>query len=161
LRGGTALEWDGVRFEMLHPLPSSYADAALKPNARGCALKITAGGDAAGGRHRSRPGSRAAAARPQRLQADVLLAPHHGSGTSSTPAFLLAVQPSVAVFQVGYRNRYRHPKQEVYERYGAQGVRRLRTDESGAVTIDFSNGAGQGIGIASYRTEHRRYWNGR
>jgi competence protein ComEC len=160
---GQGWSWDGVRFEMLHPLSSSYADTALKPNARGCTLKITAGGKSMLLAADIEAAQEAALLQRDRgrLQADVLLAPHHGSGTSSTPAFLLAVQPSVAVFQVGYRNRYHHPKQEVYERYGAQGVRRLRTDESGAVTIDFSNGAGQGIGIASYRIEHRRYWNGR
>jgi beta-lactamase superfamily II metal-dependent hydrolase len=42
------------------------------------------------------------------LRASVLLAPHHGSGTSSTLRFLNAVQPEIALFQVGYRNRYRH-----------------------------------------------------
>ncbi|MGK0668166.1 ComEC/Rec2 family competence protein, partial [Serratia marcescens] len=45
----------------------------------------------------------------QQLRATVLLAPHHGSGTSSTAPFLEAVKPQLALFQVGYRNRYRHP----------------------------------------------------
>jgi competence protein ComEC len=66
------------------------------------------------------------------------------------------VQPSVALFQVGYRNRYRHPKLEVYERYGAMGIRRLRSDESGAITLTL--GAGPGIGISEYRLAHGRYW---
>jgi competence protein ComEC len=47
------------------------------------------------------------------------------------------VHPSVGVFQVGYRNRYKHPKKEVYDRYGQLGVERLRTDEAGAVSLDF------------------------
>jgi competence protein ComEC len=92
-----------------------------------------------------------------KLRADVLLAPHHGSGTSSTPAFLLAVQPSVGIFQVGYRNRYHHPKKEVYERYGDMGIRRLRTDESGAVMLDFADA----VAVREYRQEHARYWYGR
>jgi competence protein ComEC len=92
-----------------------------------------------------------------RLRADVLLAPHHGSGTSSTVAFLAAVEPSVAIFQVGWRNRYRHPKPEIYERYGSLGIRRLRTDQSGAVTLRF----GAGVDFTEYRAGGRRYWYGR
>jgi competence protein ComEC len=88
------------------------------------------------------------------LRADVLLAPHHGSGTSSTQAFLQAVHPSVGVFQVGYRNRYKHPKKEVVQRYGALGIERLRTDELGALTIDF----GQAVAWQAWRREHARYW---
>jgi competence protein ComEC len=69
----------------------------------------------------------------------------------------LAVQPSLGVFQVGYRNRYRHPKKEVYQRYGEMGIRRIRTDESGAVTLDF----GATVQAREYRQEHARYWYGR
>jgi competence protein ComEC len=89
-----------------------------------------------------------------KLSATVLLAPHHGSGTSSTPAFIGAVQPELAVFQVGYRNRYHHPKPEVYQRYADFGVNRLRTDEAGAITLQF----GSTLTISEYRTEHKRYW---
>jgi competence protein ComEC len=90
-----------------------------------------------------------------RLRAGVLLAPHHGSGTSSTLAFLAAVQPSVALFQVGYRNRYKHPKLEVVDRYAGMGIERLRTDESGAVTFRF----GADVESSEYRREHARYWH--
>jgi competence protein ComEC len=72
---------------------------------------------------------------PGRLRADVLLAPH--SGTSSTAAFLAAVEPTVGIFQVGYRNRYRHPKAEVYERYASLGIRRLRTEASVKILDQF------------------------
>ncbi|MBA5687833.1 DNA internalization-related competence protein ComEC/Rec2 [Rugamonas apoptosis] len=156
---GQHWDWDGVRFEMLHPLQVSYADATLKPNARGCTLKITAGGKSlllAADIEAPQEAAllqRAAAG----LGADVLLAPHHGSGTSSTPAFLLAVHPRLAVFQVGYRNRYHHPKPEVYARYAALGIQRLRTDESGAVTLDFDGG----VQAAAFRSLQPRYWYGR
>ncbi|MEV4782899.1 ComEC/Rec2 family competence protein [Burkholderia sp. LMU1-1-1.1] len=79
-----------------------------------------------------------------------------GSGTSSTLEFLKAVDPQAAVFQVGYRNRYQHPKKEVFERYGELRIQRLRTDQSGALTLDF----GQTIRISSYRETHARYWYG-
>jgi competence protein ComEC len=162
---GQRWDWDGVRFEMMHPLPASYADPALKPNARGCTLKISAAGKSmllAADIEAPQEADLLARSGPL-LGADVLLAPHHGSGTSSTPAFLLAVHPALAVFQVGYRNRYHHPKAEVWQRYGALGIERLRTDQTGAITLDFSApAAGKApLTVASYRSEHARYWYGR
>ena len=149
--------WDGVHFEMLHPSPASYADTSLKPNARGCTLRITAGAHAillAADIEAAQEAQLVAGAR-DRLHAAVLLAPHHGSGTSSTPAFLEAVRPSVALFQVGYRNRYRHPKREVMERYERMGIERIRTDDSGAVTLKF----GATLRLERYRQTHARYWH--
>ena len=67
-------------------------------------------------------------------------------------------QPGLALFQAGYRNRYHHPKAEVYARYGALGIERLRTDEAGAITLDFSQ---TGISVSRYRSDHARYWYGR
>jgi competence protein ComEC len=91
----------------------------------------------------------------EQLRADVLLAPHHGSGTSSTPAFLDAVAPKIALFQVGYRNRYRHPKAEVVERYHQRGIAVLRTDRSGAVSLQIDHS-----GIKLTQTcETPRYWS--
>jgi competence protein ComEC len=161
---GQRWQWDGVSFEMLHPLAASYTQAGLKSNARSCTLRIRAAGPA--GRTLLAAGDIEAAqeaqlieradlaAGPGMLAADVLLAPHHGSGTSSTLAFLRAVHPALAVFQVGYRNRYHHPKGAVWERYGDAGIERLRTDQTGAVTLDF----GSTVTAASYRATHARYW---
>jgi competence protein ComEC len=64
------------------------------------------------------------------------------------------VKPSIGVFQVGYRNRYRHPKKEVFERYGEMHIERLRTDDSGAIRFEI----GPGIATGEYRREHARYW---
>jgi competence protein ComEC len=74
--------------------------------------------------------------------------------------FLNAVKPDIALFQVGYRNRYRHPKKEVFERYGEMGIRRLRTDDSGALTLQFGQ-ASSAVKLNEYRAEHARYWHGR
>jgi competence protein ComEC len=153
---GQGWTWDGVRFEVLHPEAASYADKALKPNARSCVLKVSAGGKSvllAGDIEAAQETELLGRARGQ-LAADVLLAPHHGSGTSSTPPFLQAVHPSVALFQVGYRNRYRHPQPLVYARYGEAGAERIRTDESGAVAMEFN----QALAVERYRSAHRRYW---
>ncbi|WP_317202076.1 DNA internalization-related competence protein ComEC/Rec2 [Janthinobacterium sp.] len=156
---GQAWTWDGVRFEMLHPLAASYDDAALKPNARGCTLKVSVGGRAMllAADIEALQEAQLLARSPEALRADVLLVPHHGSGTSSTVPFLLAVRPELALFQVGYRNRYHHPKSEVYERYREMGIQRLRTDESGALTLRFGSGAP----VEEYRVSHARYWYGR
>jgi competence protein ComEC len=153
---GQHWEWEGVRFSMLHPLPDSYADPGLKANARSCVLRVDNGRHAillAGDIEAAQEAVLVARA-PALLAADVLLAPHHGSGTSSTPAFLRTVRPRLGVFQVGWRNRYHHPKKEVYARYGELGITRLRTDELGALTLDF----GDGLRETAWRQEHARYW---
>lgn len=166
-KAGQQWDWDGVHFEMLHPGADSYENARWKPNARSCTLKITLanqGGEGATPLSILLPGDIEAAQEAQLLNADqdklratVLLAPHHGSGTSSTQAFLETVQPQLALFQVGYRNRYGHPKAQVYERYGNLGITRLRSDDSGAISLQF----GKALMYSTYRTEHARYWHGR
>jgi competence protein ComEC len=159
--------WDGVRFEMLHPTPSIYDIPGQKPNGRSCTLKVSAGGVSMllAGDIEAPQESLLLSGMPQRLPSTVLLAPHHGSGTSSTPDFLDAVAPQIAVFQVGYRNRYRHPKAEVDQRYAARGIRRLRSDVDGAVMLEFPTGAGGGaagaVGVETHRLTRKRYWFGR
>ncbi|MDQ1816991.1 DNA internalization-related competence protein ComEC/Rec2 [Massilia sp. CCM 9210] len=157
--GGQQWTWDGVRFEMLHPTVESYADASLKPNARGCVLRITAGEHSIllAADIEAAQEAKLVAGSAQLLRAEVLLAPHHGSGTSSTPAFLAAVQPRLVLFQVGYRNRYHHPKTEVVGRYEKLGIERLRTDESGAIMLDSASG----FAPVEYRRAHARYWYGK
>jgi competence protein ComEC len=70
------------------------------------------------------------------LAATVLKVPHHGAATSSTPAFLAAVRPAVAVVSVGARNPYGHPTAATLERLAAAGARVYRTDRHGAVLIE-------------------------
>jgi competence protein ComEC len=71
----------------------------------------------------------------KQLQSSVLLVPHHGSRSSSTPRFIDAVQPKIAVISNGWRNRYHLPHPTVIERYRSGQVRILRTDLDGAVTF--------------------------
>ena len=155
-QAGQEWDWDGVHFEVLQPVAVSYESNKWRPNARSCTLKVTT-------EHYSMllPGDIEAIQEDElvnsiaeKLRADVLLAPHHGSGTSSTKAFLAAVRPSLAIFQVGYLNRYHHPKAEVFLRYADFGINRLRTDESGAITLQF----GASLQFSQFRQEHARYW---
>ncbi|SFU62623.1 DNA internalization-related competence protein ComEC/Rec2 [Pseudoduganella namucuonensis] len=156
---GQGWTWDGVRFEFLHPDAASYGDGTLKPNARSCVLKVGIPGRAMllAGDIEAAQEAELLARDGARLRADILLAPHHGSGTSSTEPFLRAVSPEIGVFQVGHRNRYHHPQARVYERYGQLGIRRLRTDQAGAVEIT----VGPDVRATEYRRERPRYWHGR
>ena len=77
------------------------------------------------------------------LAATVLKAPHHGSRTSSSSAFVAAVRPQVVVLSLGYRNRFGFPNPEVVERYVEARARVFRTDRSGAVSVNFSGGPGE------------------
>ena len=69
------------------------------------------------------------------LRAEVLKIGHHGSRNSTTPEFLAAVKPSLAIISVGEDNPYGHPNAELLERLARAGVRVLRTDRDGAVHI--------------------------
>lgn len=74
---------------------------------------------------------------------DVLKVAHHGSKTSSTEAFLSAVNPMFAVISAGFENSYGHPNPAVLERLGEHHAAILRTDRDGLITI---------------RTDGRRLW---
>lgn len=70
------------------------------------------------------------------IRASVLKVGHHGSATSSSPAFLEAVGPRYGVFCVGFENAFGHPKPEVLRRYEEQGIGILRTDREGAIVFE-------------------------
>jgi competence protein ComEC len=156
---GQAWVWDAVHFEILHPTKVSYDSSKWKPNARSCTLKITMGKQSIllAGDIEAVQEAELIESSAEKLPSTVLLAPHHGSGTSSTEPFLKLVNPELAIFQVGYHNRYRHPKTEVFERYGKLGIKRIRTDVAGAVILRFDSG----IEVIDYRKDHARYWYGR
>ncbi|MEE8312658.1 MAG: ComEC/Rec2 family competence protein, partial [Candidatus Binatia bacterium] len=69
------------------------------------------------------------------LSADILKVPHHGSATSSTPAFLDAVGARFAVVSAGLANGYGFPRPEVVERYRERGMQLFRTDLDGAIHV--------------------------
>jgi competence protein ComEC len=69
------------------------------------------------------------------LDADVLKVAHHGSKTSTIEEFLYEVSPQVAVIQVGAKNRYGHPTQEVLKRLENLGIKLYRTDVDGDIKV--------------------------
>jgi competence protein ComEC len=70
------------------------------------------------------------------LAATVLKVAHHGAATSSTPSFLAATRPTVAVVSVGARNPYGHPAAPTLARLTASGARVYRTDRDGAILVE-------------------------
>jgi competence protein ComEC len=153
---GQAWTWDGVRFELLHPV-----HAKVKPkkvNDLSCVLKVSAGahsmlltGDI------EKPSEAQLLVRaPGSFPVDVLLVPHHGSRTSSGAEFLAAARPAIAVVPVGYRNRFGHPNAEVVARYGSAGIPLRRTDLEGAVTVHLLK---EKIEIKSQRRQNMHYWH--
>lgn len=119
---GQNWEWDGVRFEVLHPRVTDH-ERRVKPNALSCVLRVSGPHGSAlltGDIEKAQESRLVSAGAP--LQSDILIVPHHGSRTSSTAAFLDAVRPKVAIIQAGYRNRFGHPVAEVLARLTARQV---------------------------------------
>ncbi|MBL8345558.1 MAG: DNA internalization-related competence protein ComEC/Rec2 [Rubrivivax sp.] len=194
---GQQWDWDGVRFEVLHPTPAEFgrpglrsaefgrpgphsadfgrpgppsvelgrpgepaADAGwpvARSNALSCVLRVTSAetsvlltGDIEAAQEaalRERDGAR--------LRARVLLVPHHGSRTSSTPAFIETVAPELALAQAGYRSRFGHPAPDVVARYETRGIALARSDRCGALTL------APGGEARCEREAARRYWHHR
>lgn len=140
---GDRWSWDGVEFTMLHPVEANYANAKLKANDLSCVLRVAnpAGSSLLTGDIEARTEADLVRRELSALRADLLVVPHHGSRTSSTPAFIDAVHPEIAAFTPGYRNRFRHPRPEIVDRYVAAGAKIYRTDYEGALTLDFGVGA--------------------
>ncbi|MDR0273951.1 MAG: DNA internalization-related competence protein ComEC/Rec2 [Burkholderiaceae bacterium] len=161
-RAGQTWAWDGVRFEVLHPPASGHTEAAKNTNARSCVLRVAAqdGRGASAmmtGDIQARQEKELAASAPERgfdLRADALLAPHHGSHSSSSPALIAAVQPRLALAQAGYRNRYGHPHPEIVARYRAAGAQFIATPACGAIRW----ASAQPDRARCERAEAARYW---
>jgi competence protein ComEC len=153
---GQHWRWDGVDFEVLHP----RSNGNERDNDRSCVLRIRNGARAAliTGDIEARSEAALLAASGDRLGAQVLVAPHHGSGTSSSAAFIAAVRPDIAIFSAGYRNRFGFPKQDIIARYQRHGARILDTARSGAIDIRLHRA---GISIRTHRREQRRFWHSR
>jgi competence protein ComEC len=151
---GQHWDWDGVRFEVLHP---EAFDPAVKPNTQSCVVRVQ-GADGASvllaGDLEASQETDLVAEHGQALKSDVLLVPHHGSKTSSTGLFLDVVAPKTAVVQAGFRNRFGHPAPVVVERYAARGIALVDSPSCGAWTWRGGEGTCE-------RERAARYWHHR
>jgi competence protein ComEC len=131
---GLAWEWDGVRFEVLSPDPGS---PPLSDNDGSCVLQVTARGASLllpgdiGRRHEER-----LATRGRLRPTDLVLAPHHGSRSSSGDALVDATRPRFVVFAAGSLNRWGFPAEVVRRRWAEAGSCALDTAGSGAMVFD-------------------------
>ena len=154
-RAGVAWEWDGVRFEMLHPDMRAYA-GRTRANSRSCVLRIaSAHGVALLTGDIEAVDENALLANGSPLAADILLVPNHGSKTSSTVAFVDAVRARHVLVAAGYRNRFGHPHPQVLERYEASGAQVWRTDLDGAISLRLDPDE---LVVSGYRFQAPRYW---
>ena len=134
----------GIALEVLHPPPTLMVGSESDSNNNSLVVRLVWGeasflltGDV------EAEGERLLLHSGQPLEADVLKVAHHGSGGSSTEAFLAAVAPRYAVISVGADNHFGHPAPAVLERLGERGATIVRTDEQG--TVEFT-------------TDGRRLW---
>ena len=158
---GQGWEWDGVRFDILHPAMESYANPRIRDNDRSCVLRIATAGASVllTGDIELRSEAELLARSPGEFRSTLLVAPHHGGKSSSGPAFVEAVAPRVAVFTAGYRNAFGHPRPEVVARYREAGAALYRSDRHGAVIVRM-DGAPE-VSLGGFRQLRPRYWQER
>lgn len=155
-QAGQVWGWDGVTFRVIYPGQS--LPAGIKDNDKSCVIQILSAhgsllltGDIEQLAEQAMLASSVAG-----LASDVMTMPHHGSKTSSSLAFVQAVQPEIAIATVGYLNRFGHPKPAVMARYEALGSEVLRSDRDGAILLDYTQG--QRPHVARWRAIEPHYW---
>jgi competence protein ComEC len=154
---GQRWHWDGVSFEILHPGPHDGAAAGWQGNNSSCVLMIAIG--------RQRillPGDIESEVEKHLVESglngvDMLVVPHHGSRTSSTPLFLNRLKPATAIVSAGYMNRFQHPDAMIVNRYMHRGARLLNTSNEGEIEIRFA--LPESTSISTFRRLSRRYWH--
>ncbi len=150
---GQRWTWDGVGFEWLNPRAGA---AALPDNALSCVLRVTS---AAGrvalltGDIGLREEARLLGEQPG-LRADLLIAGHHGSASSSGAAWLDALRPGQVLIQSGHLNRFGHPAPELLQRLQERGIPWDASPDCGAAS--WRSASPQQV--ECWRHSHRRYW---
>jgi competence protein ComEC len=150
---GQVWQWDDVKFTMLSPQPGFASE-----NDKSCVLKIQSDqltvlltGDIEAGTEAWLVQTYGNA-----LKADVMVAPHHGSKTSSTIAFMETIQPKYVLIPAGYRNQFGHPHKQVLANYRQVHAKWLNSADSGAISVKVENGLAE---VQGMRETESNYWN--
>ncbi|MBE9568477.1 MAG: DNA internalization-related competence protein ComEC/Rec2, partial [Proteobacteria bacterium] len=166
---GLEWRWDGVSFVFLSPADASASgdggSRGKKRNNYSCVLRVssTAGSVLFTGDIEKKIEKDLLLLGADKLVSDVLIVAHHGSNTSSTSAFIRAVNPQLAIISAGYKNRYKLPSAKVVNRYGVADIPMLNTAEKGAISFRFlaHEGGRAGVEVSAYRQQAGKYWNHR
>lgn len=152
-RSGQVWRWDEVEFRMLAPGEQSLDSE----NDNSCVLQISTArlsllltGDI-----EQSAESWLKETYGDQLHSNVMIAPHHGSKTSSSSGFLQQVKAELILIPAGHLNRFGFPHQQVLARYRQQGVEHYTTGESGAITLETDADTWR---LQRERLMHRRYW---
>lgn len=153
-------QWQGLTIKVLWPLKSNAANSSGKQiNDQSCVLAISDGiqqvlltGDIS-----SKVEEKLIEIHSKYLQSVMLTAPHHGSNSSSSKAFLSAVNPTYGVFSAGFMNRWSMPTEPVQQRYKESNIITYSTANSGMVTFTFNL---HEIDVKEYRNQQYGYWFG-
>jgi len=151
---GQHWQWDSVQFRFLHPeLHFPYLR-----NESSCVLRIETayGAVLLTGDIGQVIEQRLLTFQPEQLQADVVLAPHHGSSGSSHGAFIRATKAQLTLVSAGHNNRFGHPRTEVVQRWQQSGAEVLNTAHSGAIGIWLDT---QGLSVREHRIYRARLWD--
>ena len=135
---GNHMDWDSAQTDFLWPeiVPEEIAQSAKNDDS--LVFRIRYGDHSfmlPGDAEKLSERSILAESDPKALRSDVLKIGHHGSKNSTTPDFLAAVQPRLAVISSGAENPYGHPAPQLLERLRQSGIPTLRTDTNGAIHI--------------------------
>ncbi|MBT3203582.1 MAG: DNA internalization-related competence protein ComEC/Rec2 [Gammaproteobacteria bacterium] len=145
--------WDGVKFEFI----SNQPDLSASENDRSCVLKVTFNTNSflIAGDIELNQELALIKTNQLDLKADVLVAPHHGSLTSSSAAFIQAVSAQHIIFTTGFLNRWKFPRPEVVQRYVKSGSKVMQTDKTGAIQLTCSK---EDCRLVKFRLQHPRLW---
>lgn len=156
---GQRWHWDGVLFEILNP---DMSVTYRKRNNASCVLRVSTKGESLllSADIEKKAENWLVKKQSERLKSTYLVAPHHGSKTSSSRAFLDAVNPEYVFIPVGYKNRYRMPHSTVLQRYHEMKLPILETYRTGAITVRIGQNNSNKI-IHEYRQKSQKYWNSR
>jgi competence protein ComEC len=150
----TEFTWQSLRFEILSP-----SQASGNKNDDSCVVvvsddfhRVLLPGDISSKQEKR---LLANAQVRKNLASDILIAPHHGSKSSSSRLFLAAVSPSYAAFSTGYLNRWKMPSEQILKRYQKQNIMTFNTAELGMVTFTLTP---SNIEPSSFRQNIKPYW---
>ena len=160
-REGMHWNWNMVDFKILHPSKDIAAEniGTLSKNNSSCVLLINhpSGSILLTGDIERSIEKDLIKHYQDMLDVDILIAPHHGSNSSSTTQFIQATSPEFVVFTTGYRNPYGFPDEKVVSRYEEYGSHLVNSAMQGMISFEISI---DGLQLQpGYREVRQRFWH--